>query len=263
MRDNPQRVQSVVVAHDLLQALGAASDALSLAALAREVGMTPPRVLRHLGTLVDLGLVERSGAEPQYRLGVGLIRLGERASNQHDLTRLAYPILQKLSDETGQATFLARPQASGAVVWLSLQSRAVPQLTMPPGMTFSLDGSACGRVLLAFGYEGEHQPQFGGEPGDGHPDPLRDAEALQQRLKAVRGRYYDVYGMQDANAVYSLSAPVLDDLDRPVAAIGIVGFSAIFREQRNSMLASLLKAGEQLSRALGSRTPWPPLTPIP
>lgn len=258
-----QQIQSVAVAHRLLAALGEETGGVSLAALARRVDMTPTRVFRHLATLVDLQLVERTGGEPLYRLGVALVRLGQQAADQHDVTRVAYQTLRELSDEFGQAVYLVRPHGGDAVVWLSFQSKDVPQVTMPPGMTFSLSGSACGRSMLAFLDQVPSTVSFASTRTHHHPDPIADELVLRNRLAEVRGRFFDYYGVEDANAIYSLAAPVLNHQETAVAAIGIIGFSAFLKDRQAELLAALLDASGRVSVTLGSRLERPASYTLP
>lgn len=255
--EGQQRVQSVVVAYQVLEALSTQPEALSLAGLARLLDMTPSRVLRHLTTLVELRLVERTGVEPVYRLGAELLRLGERAAVQHDVSRIALPALRRLSDEFGQATFLVRRDGSRALIWLSFASNDVPHLTMPPGMAFSLSGSACGRVLLAFNPTfGSDLPLVGGN-NELHPDPLPDRRALDERLAQVRESFFDSYGTDQANAIYSLAAPVLDHEERAIAALGVVGFSIYYAGRSEALVRALKEGAKNVSHQLGSRMAWP------
>ena len=250
------RVQSVIVAHQILEALASAVDGAPLSELARALQMPPPRVLRHLVTLVDLQLVERSGSEPSYRLGSGLIRLAESAAGQHEVTRLALPALKRLNSECGEATYLARERDGEAVVWVSLESREVPHLSMPPGMRSSLTGSACGRVLLAFG-EARPTPPLASKADRSYPDPIATAKALEKRLDAIRHDFCDSYGTEEANAVYNLAAPVLDHRGLAVASVGLIGFSILYRNRAEALRHALMDAAAMISRDLGYGGAWP------
>ena len=259
--DNQQLVQSVVTAHQLLETLAQNPEGSSLTELSRELGMTPSRVLRHLATLVELQLVERDDGEPVYRLGVGLMRLAERAERQHNVIRLSYPALRQLSDRFGQATYLARRQGAQALVWISLESEGAPHITMPPGMPCSLTGSACGRVLLAFDPEAKVREPLKLKAGEGYPDPIPTKAALEERLQRIRTTFYDQHGTDGSNAIFTLAAPILDHRDRAVAVMAVAGFSVFFPHQSEILLEALLETAEELSKELGSRCEWPARTP--
>jgi len=253
-----QRVQSVVVAHQILETLSKTPNGATLSELARLLGMTPPRVLRHLATMTDLQLVERSGNEPVYRLGVGLVRLAEHAATQHDITRISLPAMRRLNDEHGEATYLVRERNGTAVIWASFESRDIPHLSMPPGMSFSLSGSACGRVLLAFGEPRTVSPPLFPTLSRESPDPIGDDDTLAKRLKLIRRQYFDSYGTEGANAFYSMSVPVLDHRNRAIASIGIIGFSILIKDRKTLLHDALLKAGRSISQELGNTAGWPP-----
>ena len=255
--DNQQLVQSVVTAHQLLETLAKNPEGSSLTELSRELGMTPSRVLRHLATLVELQLAERSDGEPLYRLGVGLIQLAERAERQHNVVRLAYPVLRQLSDRFGQATYLVRRQGTHAQVWISLESEGAPHITMPPGMHCSMTGSACGRVLLAFDPEAKVREPLKSEASEGYPDPISTRAVLDERLEHIRASFYDQHGTEQSNAIFTLAAPILDHRERAVAVLAVAGFSVFFPQQSELLLEALLERAEALSRQLGSRREWP------
>ncbi|WP_017670613.1 IclR family transcriptional regulator [Blastomonas sp. AAP53] len=256
--DNLQRVQSVVTAHQILDALAARPGGCSLSELARHLDMTPSRVLRHLGTLVELELIERTGNDPVYRLGIGLVRLATQAANQHEVGRVAIPALRRLHDDTGQAVYLARPQHTSATVWLSFESAGSPRLTMAPGMTFSLSGSACGRAILAFS-EPRADLELASQPDDRFPDPIATHDELAERLAAIRQRGYDHYGTDLPNAAFSIAAPVFDHQGCAVGAIGMLGFSLHYHENGDLLLQALVRAAQSVSAQMGYT--GPPIAP--
>lgn len=257
--DNQQRVQSVVTAHQVLEAMATQPAGISLTELARLLDMTPSRVLRHLATLVDLQLVERTGAEPVYRLGIGLVRLGERASTQHDVSRIAMPTLRRLNDRFGHAIFLVRRIGDCAQIWLSLPSTGAPHLTMPPGMSLSLTGSVAGRVLIAFNPGKLDGLPLGTVPKSDEPEPMRTRALLNKRLELIRARRFDSFGADMANVIFGLCVPILDHEERAVAALTATGFSVRLEAKGRPVLRALLAAGADISRQLGSTSEWPAL----
>lgn len=249
--DGQQRVQSVVVAHQILRELSKAANGLPLSELARSIDMTPPRVLRHLVTLGDLRLVERSGSEPVYRLGIELVRLAQNAAAQHDVIRLALPVMRQLNAASAELVFLAREGDGTAVVWESLESLSVPRLSVPPGMSFSLTGSASGRVLLAFNAPRSSMPLSVTRKPD-FPDPIGSAAGLKRRLELIKSQRFDQYGLDGSNSYYTIAAPVLDFSSRAVAAIGMLGFSLQVKGHEKALIDSVKKAAESISRELGA-----------
>lgn len=251
-----QKVQSVVTAHELMEAIGSKPDGVALTELSRAVRMTPSRVLRHLQTMLDLQLVERAGTNATYRLGAGLIRLGESATMQHDVSRAAFPVLRRLNDTYGLATFLVRRRGMRALVWLSLPSLEVPHLTMPPGKSFSLSGTAAGRVLLAFGSVPLADVPLGPDPSDDFPDPMPDLAALEKRLVTIRHNFCEQLGSDRTTELYSIAVPVFRHDELASDAIVVLGLARGAIGQRDVLLPNLLQAAAEVSHQLGSRTAW-------
>lgn len=256
MTASKDRVQSVVFAHQILQELAAAGRAVPLAYLAKSLDMTPPRVLRHLATLVDLQLVVREEPEPVYRLGAELLRLSEKAQHQQDVVRIAHPHLARLKDLTGQAVFLVRPREREAVIWASFQSDDTPYLVMPPGMSFSLDGTSTGRVLIAFS-DIEYRIENGSRTSPHYrPDPIADARTMKARLTEIRERGYDFYGTDtNEQGLYSFAAPILDHNGTAVAAIGLIGFTNSFHQRGDAIRNALLDCSAAVSAEMGYAKP--------
>lgn len=99
-------VQSVGRAFALLEALG--TDPSSLSELARRVDLPVSTTARLLGTLEELGAVERMDGS-SYRIGPSIVHLAKGLDVSTRLQTLAAPELEALAGATGQAAGLSIP----------------------------------------------------------------------------------------------------------------------------------------------------------
>lgn len=251
--DGPEIVQTVAAAADVLQALADHTSPMSLAQLGRKLGMTSPRVLRHLTTLVALGFVERTGQEPLYSLGWRLARLGDRAVRQHDLVHVGYPFLKDLRDAVGHTVALARNFDGRALVWLCMEGAKPPYLTVPPGTELSMHATSSGRVLLAYMDEDarERRLQASLDPTD-LPDPIIDKAILRGRLAEIRQRGFDLHGSTGADRMFGMAAPVYDHLGKVAASVSVIGITNLRAGPHEDLVRPLVEATHKFSRALGA-----------
>src|SRR3954466_12618750 len=99
-------IQSVVMTGQIIEALAAAGQPMRLTALANHLGEPKARMHRHLSTLRHLGYVEQDAETEYYKVGLKLAHIGQAATDQFDLRRLAEPYMLKLRDLTGQSVVL-------------------------------------------------------------------------------------------------------------------------------------------------------------
>lgn len=99
--------QSVDRALGLLSLIARQVEGSSLTDLTRHCGLNKPTVRRLLLALINAGMVEQSPANHHYQLGPEAYLLGHRASEQHNLTRLATCNVARLAQLTEDAACLS------------------------------------------------------------------------------------------------------------------------------------------------------------
>ncbi|MFO1372819.1 MAG: IclR family transcriptional regulator [Candidatus Competibacteraceae bacterium] len=101
----PSSIQVIARVSRLLDALAAHDEPISLKALSIETGLHPSTTFRILASLIEHGLAERS-VTGHYRLGIRLLRLGNRVYGQLDIRREAQPIMEQLRDQIDETVNL-------------------------------------------------------------------------------------------------------------------------------------------------------------
>jgi DNA-binding IclR family transcriptional regulator len=176
-------------------------------------------VYRYLRTLADFGFVDRTGGT--FRLGPKLlIGTGANVSSQQ-LIRHADPVLQRLTDETGETTLVVRRIGLAAVCLHAVETEATLRATYDVGSMGPLYAGAAARVLLAFA-----PPEILDEVLAGELDPLTphtlDADGLRDSLgQIVLTGLATSHGERIPGTV-AIAAPVFRE-DGIVGAIAVVG----------------------------------------
>ena len=213
-------VQSVEVAARLLDALAAASGALTLKDLAAKARMSASKAHRYLVSLARTGLVEQD-ATGRYDLGIRALSVGLAALGRIDAVRIATDELQRLSDDAGATAVLAVWGEHGATV-VRFQENANPvRMNVRVGSTLPVTQSAIGQVFAAFlphdawaAIADAEWDRFGER---GEPEVFA---ALLENVRVRRiNRNIGVY----IPGVSAFAAPLFDAQERIAAVIGILG----------------------------------------
>ena len=213
-------VQSVEVAARLLDALAAASGALTLKDLAAKARMSASKAHRYLVSLARTGLVEQD-TTGRYDLGIRALSVGLAALGRIDAVRIATDELQRLSDDAGATAVLAVWGEHGATV-VRFQENANPvRMNVRVGSTLPVTQSAIGQVFAAFlphdawaAIADAEWDRFGER---GEPEVFA---ALLENIRVRRiNRNIGVY----IPGVSAFAAPLFDAQERIAAVIGILG----------------------------------------
>ncbi|BDH45019.1 IclR family transcriptional regulator [Salmonella enterica subsp. enterica serovar Choleraesuis] len=139
-------IQVISRAALIMRCLESEPGGLSLGAIAKRIDLPRSTVQRIVDALALEGLLEVQSAGG-IRLGPALMRL---ASYSHiDLTRLARPFLELLSEKTGETVILVNANSSDMVILHSVVSHQALRVTPISGNFLSVYGTAGGKMLLS------------------------------------------------------------------------------------------------------------------
>jgi len=207
--------RSVGRAFDLLEIVVAEGET-TLSAAAGLAGLTPTTALRHLRALESRGYVRR-GVDGSYSAGPTVLRLAAAAGDEGPFARLvaaAQPVLDQLTERTGESSYLAVSDGEQAVYLATCESTRSIRHVGWVGKAVPLAGTAVGEALA------------------GLAGPRFRAGSVEADIAAV------------AHAVL--------DGERVIAALSIIGPAHRMDQQAIDTAATALQAGvEQLSDQLG------------
>jgi DNA-binding IclR family transcriptional regulator len=247
-------VNSVARAIAVLDALAGMQDGAGVNELARLIGVNASTASRLLATLERGRLVERTPGGP-YRLGMGLVALGDRVLERLDLRELARPVLQRLVADTGETATLSLPGAEAAVTIDLVPSEASVVSLAQLGRPSVAHATAVGKVMLAFG----PAPQHAREESDltaYTEHTITDRRALARELETVRSRGFAEAVREREPDLVAIAAPVFGRNGELAGIVGVQGPAARMpASRRRALRAALLRAAEDLGQALGASEP--------
>ena len=223
---------------------------LSFADIALRSGLSKSTAHRLLGTLEHDRMIEFDDQKNAYRLGRGVLRLGNVAATGTELLKHADPILTRLAQETGETSLLFIPNGLGALCVLSREGARA--FAPAAGTQFPFNCGAAQRVLLAHRPEPEWNAIVAGDLQPQTRYSLVSAKELERdRLEIVQRGY--AMGWEDASLyACDVAAPVRNPRHEVVAAVSVSGTVQRFSADRLPILIQgVVAAGEEISGRLG------------
>lgn len=223
-----ENVYAVTRALTLLDAFGANEQGVSLAELARRLGMQKPTLLRTARTLERSGYLVQM-EDSRWRLGPSAGWLGVRYQTSFDVNNAIEVVLRRLAGATHETAALYVIEGAGRTCVARVDRPSLTRHHIRVGEMLPLDRGASGQVLTA----------FTGEPGETYDDIRR------------RG-YYVSLGERD-RTMASIAAPVLGSRRALYGAVCVSGtLERLDRAKLLRHLPRLQKAAAELSRAVSS-----------
>jgi IclR family acetate operon transcriptional repressor len=247
------KIQSLMRAAAILDAVARQPEGISLAQLAGAVGLNTSTAFHLVQTLVNLGFLTQLD-DRRYRIGSRLFTLAAGALDQNAMLAAATPILERLSAETGYASHLAVRSKAEIVVIARTAATGLLQLAGHPGATRPAHATAIGKMLLAAMPPDDCEKLIGTLPLPPFtPNTITDAAALAREIETVRqeGIAHDRSELDPD--VRCIAMPVHDFAGRSVAAIGLSG--PVWRltpEVVEDVVRRLRAAAAELSGKLGA-----------
>ncbi len=252
--DRTDGLQSVQTAFRILDELANAHGPVGVSELARRLGELKPRVYRHLSTLKRLGVVFQDARNDGYSLGSRLFSLGEAALELFDLRFVAAPFLTRLRDQTRQTAILSVPGNGEPIVLSCVEYLDRLSISSRPGNRPPPHCSSQGRIALAFADEAARKRVLGRKLGAFTPHSLTDRQLIEERLKAVRERFFEDAADEVRLGINALSAPLFRDDDEFIGIVGIVGTTAeIGTPPPRSLIQTLHRVAGSFSAELNCR----------
>ena len=203
----------------ILENLAGSQQSKGVTELSKELGLTKSNTFRLLQTLVTLGYVQHL-PDKTYAATLKTWRVGRASVGNLNLRELAAPELTYLSNETGEAVYLAVRENLSVVYIDKVDSQKPIRSWNAVGGTAPLHCVGTGKAILAADYE-RLRDQVCGALTHHTDKTITDLAALDADIKATikRGYAFDTGEFRDR--ILSFGAAITLPSGEPVAALGI------------------------------------------
>jgi DNA-binding IclR family transcriptional regulator len=230
---------------------------LSGAELSRRLGLPRASVFRMLQTLEQSGFVERVGEGSNYKLGLGVLRLGFAYLASMELTEHGRPVIDALRDACGYSAQIVVRDGREVVFVAKAAGHNAMFHSIQVGARLPAHATVLGRVLLS-----DLDPAALALL---YPEPTLRAytsltpttpQQLFEVVAQVRVQGFAVSQSGFETGISTIAAPVFDDRGRIVAAVSIsVPAPKIEVTELSTLTEQVLQAARQLTQRLSHRPP--------
>ena len=216
-------ILSVAKAMELLQALSRAEKPLTLAELTECSGYPKSTVFGLLTTMRAYDVITQT-PEGKYALGLRLFEYGRQVERKWDISRVARPYMEHLSQRTGASVMLSICEGGSVITLDQVEARDKLRIVSDAGARLPIYCTSQGKVFLA------HMPRAQAEKllrrqsmTQFTPHTITDVSALLQEVDACRTNGFAIENGEYKIGLRSISAPVYT-VDRTVRyTVGVIG----------------------------------------
>ncbi len=245
-------IRSVAKAMELLQVLSQAARPLSLTELAQRGGYPKSTVFGLVTTMREYGVIMQT-PEGKYTLGLRLFEYGRQVERSWDVSQVARPYMELLSQRTGASAMLSVREGSSVITLDQVEARDKLRIVSEVGARLPIYCTSQGKVFLAhMSDSGAEALLSAGLMTHFTPHTITDPAALLQEVELCRANGYAVENGEYKIGLRSISAPVYTVEGEVRYTVGVIGmFRSIHSDEFYSAIKQVCATADMISRSLG------------
>jgi DNA-binding IclR family transcriptional regulator len=239
---------------DVLELLAEIGEPLSMRAIAQRLDRSKSEIFRMIHVLQQRGYLERELGTDRLALSRRLFDLGIRTPGGRQLISIVLPLMERFSEETGQAAHLVVLSRAQTVVVATTLSHADASVSIRLGYGRPALAANSGLLILAFQSE-ERRRSLMLEAGAKDAEQLA-TPAIADEVARIRTLGYEIAPSRDILAVTDIICPVLGADGRAEAAVTVPCLQRRdVAPDHQQILASLQACCREASTQMGYRSP--------
>lgn len=256
-RQGSGTVQSIVRALSLLEALEDSRGEVGIAELSKRVGLHVSTVHRILATLVARGYARQNPETGRYALGAKALHLAESYLGQMDLRQMVRPVLERLSQETGETANLVILDRREALYLDKVESPQSLRIFSRIGRRAPLHCTAVGKVLLAYRSKAQVDVLLGRGPLERLTrHTITSIGQVRRDLEKVRDQGFALDREECEEGACCIAVPIKNAQGDVEAALGISAPTTRLTPRRvEELIPLMLRTGREVSAQLGYSDP--------
>lgn len=248
----PGSLQSIERAAAILRLLASGPGPLALSEIAESLGLAKGTAHGLLRTLRRVGFVDQDGPGGKYRIGAGLLDLGDGHLDLNELRSHAINWADPLAARTGEAVRIGALQRGAVVVVHHVFRPDDTRQALDVGSTLPAHASALGKALLAYAPTASIVLAKGLPPYSHRT--ITDPQTLRGALDTVRDRGWAAEVEELTVGVAGIAVPIRGHGGLVVGAIGVSGaidrICDPTRRPRPALVSRVRDAARSISRDL-------------
>lgn len=235
---------------DILELLAEVGEPLSTRVIAERLQRSKSEIFRMVFVLQQRGYLVREPGTDRLALSRRLFDLGIRTPGGRQLTSIVLPLMERFSEESGQAAHLVVLSRAQTVILAATSGHLDASVMVRPGYGRPALAANSGLLILAFQSEARRRSLM----RDASPEDQRQLEnpALTETFTAIRRLGHRSAPSRDIMAVTDIACPVIGPSGHAEAAILVPSLQRHGIETDEAAILLALKAicreaGAQLS----------------
>jgi IclR family KDG regulon transcriptional repressor len=246
-------VKAIEKALSILDCFSQADFELDLSQIAQMTGLPKTTVFRILTTLEKGRLVSQNQESKKYKLGLRLFELGSVVLRKMELREVALPLMEKLSEESGETIHLGVLEQNEVMSIEKADSSFSLRSNILIGKRAPAYCTAVGKALLAFQPEQRIELFLQTARKKFTANTIIEVDKLREELEKVRQQGFAVDNVEHEEGVRCVGAPIRNRENKVAASISISGPSVrVTREAIPKLALMVKKTAEDISRRLGA-----------
>lgn len=252
--ETQKSVQSVVRAIHLLKCFTLEKRELSLAELAELTKLNKSTAHGIISTLKAQGLIDQNEKTLRYRLGLGILELGETVLGSMNILDIAAPLLEKLSNQVGETVMLGILDGTDVVYIYKHETSQSMRIVTAVGARNPAYCTSLGKAMLAHLSPEQLQRHLPRVLSPKTSNSIQNKPYLLNQLADIR---INGYAYENGEAIEGLScvgAPIFNNQGVASYAISVAAPTMRFDSLKMSQVrVKLQDVATELSTALGYR----------
>jgi IclR family KDG regulon transcriptional repressor len=220
--------------------------------LLQESRLQRSNLYRILGTLIDLGYVEKD-SDSRYCLSFKMFKIGNTVRGMNRLCRVAQPYMAPLAEMSEETINLAILYDHRVLYIDKIESKHYLRLDQPIGKTDPLHCTALGKILLSGLDDLELEVFLRSKNLIPYTrNTITDPEVLKGVIRNVKRQGYAIDTEELSYGIHCIASRICDHSNRVIAAISISGPAVrLTKEKMEELRIPLMTNAAQISRKMG------------
>ena len=228
-------------------------EGLTVSEISRKVEIPRTSALRIVSTLVDEGMLKKSGKK--YMPGSALIHLGLEVLSNIEMRSASVPVLNELTLKTGETSHLAVLSDDKALILEVCDSPNPIRVASRAGTLADLHCSSTGKIFITYNLLDEIETFFENiDLKKRTSNTLTTVEQLRLEAEKIKQIGYALDNEEYHEGVICIAAPVRNAFEEVVAAVGLTATKTKFTQDKIPYYArNIIGAAAKISTFLGKR----------
>ena len=246
-----KRLTSVHKAIHILRLFSQYKPDLGITEISEKLGFPKSTVSRLMSILCEENLVQKNENTKKYQLSLTALEIGSVVYHQLEVTQVALPYMDKISDKVKGVVQLVKYDQGEIVYLLRFPEHKDELIINSIGNRVPSHCTAAGKMLLAMQSEEEISSYLERDLVAYTDKTITSPEKLWNNLIEIRKKGYAISHEEFKNGVSAVALPIYDNSDQVIAAISVTKPTRFLRS--TSQIEYILKEMRVYSRLISEK----------